>query len=426
MINERIFISDAAGVIESKMVPRLIELGAQVFVGDLKPKPKFFPAEGMIRLAESSELKGVVNLGAGKVRRVSDIIEVIKSNIPNTNIETEDSVTDIEYEKRKLSGKKQYSCQNVLITSAGRKIPLINSVVDGVKRLNSKNRVYVTDINSKVHSQYVSDGFIQLPATDPINIDAIIKICCEFNINMIIPTRDGELLFWAKNQDKFKQDGIDIVISGAEAVSTCIDKLAFAIFGIDMKLPIIPAWESPQGNGPFVVKERFGAGSRSIGLNLSQEQAIQHGKNLDHPIFQPYITGQEISVDAWIDRNHKVKGLILRLRNEIINGESVVTTTFRNQDLEKQCIKILEALPLKGPVVIQILIDKSGYPHIIELNTRFGGASTASIAAGLDIWYWTLLEANGENLKNYPFHRCVQDIRQIRVPKDLVIYGSDF
>jgi carbamoyl-phosphate synthase large subunit len=89
------------------------------------------------------------------------------------------------------------------------------------------------------------------------------------------------------------------------------------------------------------------------------------------------------------------------------------------------CHSLLESLPLKGPVVLQVIRDVEGHAHIIELNARIGGASTASIAAGLDIWWWSLLEAEGMRTDNYPFNRIPGEVRQVRVPSDLYIYDCD-
>jgi carbamoyl-phosphate synthase large subunit len=67
--------------------------------------------------------------------------------------------------------------------------------------------------------------------------------------------------------------------------------------------------------------------------------------------------------------------LVLRSRDQVVGGESQVTTTFRDTQIEVTAEKILQILKLKGPVVLQVLIDMKGDLHIIECNTRFGGAS---------------------------------------------------
>jgi carbamoyl-phosphate synthase large subunit len=110
----------------------------------------------------------------------------------------------------------------------------------------------------------------------------------------------------------------------------------------------------------------------------------------------------------------------------IANGESRITATFRDPPLEQKAAAVLTRLKLRGPVVLQLLVDKAGKAHIIECNARFGGASTASIAAGLDPFYWSLLEAQGTDVSAYPFCRIPNEVRQVRVPADIYFYGSDF
>jgi carbamoyl-phosphate synthase large subunit len=314
---------------------------------------------------------------------------------------------------------------NILISSASRKIPLVRSIVEAKQRLAKSAFVYAGDIDNGAHAQFFCDGFIGLPKTTENNLEEILKILEIHDIGIVVPTRDGELDFWARNKAAFESLGIAVLVSDPQAIFTSIDKLAFAEFGNTHNLPIIPASEDPAGPGPFVVKERYGAGSRSIGLNLQKDNALAHATELSNPIYQPFIEGREISVDAWLDSRHKVKGLVLRDRNEVVNGESVVTTTFRDSLLESECRKVLEFLPLRGPVVLQLIIDHAGRPHIIELNARFGGASTASISVGLDIWYWTLMELNGQDLESIQFQRSTVEVRQIRVPTDIVLYDPD-
>jgi carbamoyl-phosphate synthase large subunit len=78
-------------------------------------------------------------------------------------------------------------------------------------------------------------------------------------------------------------------------------------------------------------------------------------------------------------------------------------------------------LGIYGHAVFQLIQSSTGGLHVIECNARFGGASTLSIAAGLDSFYWFLLEACGDSLSQYPFARCRRELRQIRFARDLVI-----
>lgn len=318
------------------------------------------------------------------------------------------------------------SPRHVLVSSAGGKIPLMRAVIDAARKERSTTLVFAGDLDATALSRYVADGFLVLPRTEDTNLETIRNLCQSHGIGVVLPSRDGELAFWARHMEHFASAGIEVIVSPPEAIALSLDKLRFAEHGAKNGLPIIPAWKHPQGPGPFVVKERFGAGSRSIGLNLTSKAALDHAVLLADPIFQPFVQGEEISVDAWLDRQHRVKGLVMRTRDLVRNGESVVTTTFRDDCLEAVCREVLESMPLRGPVVLQLIRDAQGRPHVIELNARFGGASTTAIAAGLDIWFWSLLEANGDDAEAHPFHRIPGEVRQVRVPADIYIHDPYF
>lgn len=317
-------------------------------------------------------------------------------------------------------GGRMSSNRHLLVTSAARKIPLLRAAITAAQKLSPEMRVFAGDLDPDAPAQYAADGFWVMPRTDDTALDALIAGCRERGIGLVLPTRDGELLFWARHKARFAGEGIEVLVSPEDSVTRCLDKLEFARFGQARGLPFIPAFEGLEDAGPppNAVKERFGAGSRAIGLNLDAASAREHAKGLTAPIFQPFIEGTEISVDAWLDRNHKVKGLVLRRRDRVVDGESQVTTTFRDPAIEEAARAALEALQLCGPVVMQILIDEAGQPHIIECNSRFGGASTAGIAAGLDSLYWSLAEAAGNDVTALPFARIQGEVRQVRLPAD--------
>lgn len=312
---------------------------------------------------------------------------------------------------------------NILVTSASKKASLVQAVQKASQKLDSDIKVIGGDLDKTSLTSFVADDFWEMPPTIETQIDALIAGCQERNIHTIIPTRDGELLFWAQYQIQFAKAGIHVVVSPFSSIQVCLDKLAFAQLGITYNLPFILTADHPDkiNAQSYVVKERYGAGSQKIGLNLNKKQALAHSKQLENPIYQPFIVGKEISVDAWLSSTHQLKGLVLRSRDNVINGEAQVTTTFRDAQLEAEMVKILQVFNLSGPVVLQALIDETQKVHIIECNPRFGGASTASIAVGLDIFYWSLLESYGVDLTEYPFNRSSGEVRQVRIPSDIHI-----
>ncbi len=313
---------------------------------------------------------------------------------------------------------------NVLITSLSNKVPLVREVKKALKRISKNGKIIGGDTDPKCIGRYFVDEFWQMPVLVDLRIDEFIDFCLGKKISVIFPTRDGELLYFAKYNDELMKIGIHTMISTFKGVETCIDKLRFyENLRNDSTVPIVPTAEDINGieGSVFVAKERLGAGAKNIALNVSKKDAIKHARRLNAPIFQPFIAGKEYSVDFYITRNGTPKGAISRSRDLIRNGESQVTTTARKPALEKFCATVAKVLKLRGHLVFQAVEDKVGVYHILECNCRFGGASTLSMAAGLDSFYWFMMESMGDDLSNIPFHRKEKTLRQIRFPQDMII-----
>lgn len=404
-------------------------------------------AKGIMKLAQS-DLKGVVNLGTGKARQVRDIIKILYEYFPNLKVKyttneekIEASEADISFLEAKLNWKPNRDLENtipeiiefeksnieefeniknVLITSISNKIPLINSVKKTILKVDDRIKLIGADSNSECLGQYFTDEFWKCPKLEEISAEEFISVCIEKNISYIIPTRDQELIYFSKNKDLFLNKKINIMVSDYESIMNNYDKLNFKSPIQEYNNLIIPS-ELKLDNiksKRVVVKERYGSGSKDIGVNLSKENAAKFYKKLKNPIFQPFIKGLEVSVDAYVDLNKKVKGVIIRSRIIIVNGESQITEIIINEELEKIFKKIIESLNLYGHINLQAFIGKNNKISIIECNPRFGGASTLSIKAGLDSFYWFILESSGVNVNNYPFLKPKKSLKQIRFSQD--------
>lgn len=315
---------------------------------------------------------------------------------------------------------------SVLMTSAGSKIPLLRALRDAAQRIDPDATIVAGDIDPDAASRCLADSFWRMPELETLDLETIISECRRRDVRTILPTRDGELAFWAGARPALEAAGISVIVSRPEGVALCLDKLAFAEWGKAAGLPVIPAARQPGSlaDPSLVVKERFGAGSRSIGIGLSPSDARRHATGLADPLFQPLVTGLEISIDAWLTSAGAVHGLVLRRRDRVVNGESQTTTTFRDAKLEAQAANVLERLGPSGPVVMQAIVGETGLA-VIEVNARFGGASTASLSVGLDMLYWSLFERAWPDAPLPAFDRRQGDIQQVRVSEDIVIRDPD-
>lgn len=413
-------------------------------------------AEGLLRLAVAEARTGIINLGTGQARRVAEVVECLRAHFPGlvavaapSDIPFEASAADLHelraalgwspptaleagvarvvaFERaRGARAPVEIPAPRVLVSSASRKVPLVRALMQAADRVDAAVRIVAGDLDPRALTAHVAHEFWAMPRTTDTELDALLAGCRARHIRQILPTRDGELAFYAAHRERFAAEGVDVVVSPRESVERCLDKLAFAGWGRAAGLPTIPAALEPDavGPGPYVVKERYGAGSRSLGLRLDRDAALAHAARLEAPIFQPFVEGPEISADAWLDREHQLTGLVLRRRDVVQDGESQVTTTFRDAALEALVARLLTAMPLRGPIVVQVLLDPVAGPQIVECNTRFGGASTASAAVGLDALGWTLREVLDPTAPAV-FTRAAREIRQVRVPADLILPAS--
>lgn len=312
---------------------------------------------------------------------------------------------------------------NILVTSISKKVPFIKALREACRKLGNQGKIMGADASDDIVGKYFVDDFWLMPRLSKITVEELISYCRDREISCIIPSRDGELGFFAENKDVFEQNGIRIMISSFECVNTCLDKLLFSQRANALGFPAIKTVEDVNKltADALVVKERFGAGSRKIGLDLKCEDAIAYAATLDNPIFQPHVAGKEASIDVYVNKKGKTKGVIARRRDLVVDGESQVTVTFRDKELEQLCAALAEKLCIYGHAVFQVMIDNNGKFHIIECNNRFGGASTLSLAAGLDSFYWFLLECLGEDIDQYPFIRTPGEKKQVRFAEDLII-----
>ncbi len=315
------------------------------------------------------------------------------------------------------------NCQlNILITSISKKIPLINSVKKSGSRINNNVKIFGGDSDNTCIGKYFIDEFWHMPKLEKLSIIKLIDYCKKKKISVIIPTRDGELLFYAKNKSTLNKNKISVMISSEKTVSMCLNKLRFYKKLNAYGFPVIKTTSkiSDLNCKKIVVKENYGSGSQNIGLNLDRNSAIIYSKKLENPIFQPYVKGEEFSVDLYINKNGKLMGSVIRKRNLVTNGESQISEVIENKKIEKICFKITEKIKFYGHIIFQIIIDEKNRVKIIECNCRFGGASTLSLVSGLDSFYWFLLESQKHNLEKHSFIK-IKYKKQIRYPKDLII-----
>jgi len=305
--------------------------------------------------------------------------------------------------------------------SLSSKVPLIKAVRQAMVKHRPQAKLLGADLNDDCIGQHFVDFFWPCPALHDLRIESFVDYCNLHRITIIIPTRDGELLYFAKHKQYLANNGIYVMVSNYSSVELCLDKLLFSRTLQTESYPVIPSFDiCPEGYDLYVVKERFGAGSSLIGVKLPYSEAIVNGRQLANPIYQPFIDGDEFSVDVYVSGG-VAKGAIVRSRDFVIRGESQVTTSVRMPNVEKLIMDIAEKMQLEGHAVFQIILDSLGGIHLIECDSRIGGASTLSFAMGLTSIEWFLLQCNGYDVHELHFTRSECEKRLIRHAEDYIL-----
>jgi carbamoyl-phosphate synthase large subunit len=311
----------------------------------------------------------------------------------------------------------------VLLTSAAGKLPLLRALEHAVERVLPGSVVVAGDASPRALSRWAWPNYWRMPSIGDTDFDSLLAELRSREIGFLIPSRDGELEFYSAHREAFTAAGIHVMVSGQEAIASSLDKCVFAQNLHDAGLPAIPTYLSledvPAECSTIVVKERMGAGSHSLGMNLGRDEARHWAGLLDQPIFQPWVPGTEFSIDSYVTMAGRFVGSIVRERVLVRNGESVVTTTVDLPELGVLGRAIVERLGIRGHCVSQVMMTEGG-PLVIETNARVGGASTLAFAAGLDSLAFFLNESMDDGFLTPEFSPLPTPLTLVRGAMDVI------
>jgi len=293
---------------------------------------------------------------------------------------------------------------NVLISSAGRRVALLRIFRDALVEAGRKGKVMASDMSRLSSAACSADrSFLVPPCTSPAFIPAMLEICRENEIGLVVPTIDTELPAYASSRDLFSGIGTTVAVSSPEVVSIGGDKKMTHEWLVRNGFPTVrqasagdAAREADSWVFPIIVKPRFG--SSSIGLTLAEDR--EHLRVLAKKgdlLAQEIAMGSEFTVDVLVDRRGKCACVVPRKRLEVRGGEVSKGLTVRCEPLTDLARRVCEALPgAYGVLNIQIFMEeKTRELKVIEINPRFGGGFPLTWQAGGKFPLWILEECLG-------------------------------
>ncbi|MET0420944.1 MAG: ATP-grasp domain-containing protein [Acidimicrobiia bacterium] len=228
------------------------------------------------------------------------------------------------------------------------------------------------------------------PACEPDDLVATLAEAVKrFEIDVVLCTVAEEMLALSGREHE-----IDAVLwlPDRAAIELCLDKVRFSI---SMGAAGVPAPRCEPGAdpalaaiavpGPWIVKPRFGRGSRDV-YAVDDASALRWacGRVVD-PIVQSRVSGREFTVDLLTDRGGGLVCAVPRWRLETKAGISTKGTTFADDGVVQLARRALEATGLCGAANLQGFVTDTGDYSVIEVNPRVSGGLSLSLAAGADL-----------------------------------------
>lgn len=280
-------------------------------------------------------------------------------------------------------------------------------------------KILAGDVNENAYGKSLADAFFVVPPSDQTEayLSVVHEICEKFSVDVILPITTRELHVLSKHKSQFEDKGIRVIVSEEAKIDVANDKGKTAAVAKELGIPVpengvccdrkslqettLLFFKRVQS---VCFKPVLGNGSRGFGI-ISQE--IERGgflkskasilpmsleewlirlpEKFDTPLLlSDFLPGAEYSVDLLCDRG-KTLFCIPRTREKMIGGISVQGKVERNFGLIAFCIRLAQALELDGPIGMQWKEDQQGIPHLIEINPRLQGTTSALALAGINI-----------------------------------------
>lgn len=269
---------------------------------------------------------------------------------------------------------------NVLILSVAAKVLLVQAFQAAVRPRGG--RVLGADLERDSAGLFFADGAVSLPRTDdPGFAETLLAACKAEGIGLVVPTRDGELATLAGLKDRFRGEGVEVLVPSPEALAACANKRRFveACVRLGLKTPrTLAPGETPDAF-PVFVRPVTGAGGRGAQRIEAADWTPQGADRL----VQVFCAWPEYSIDVLMDLDGAPVQAVARRRLAVRAGEAVKSRVEDAPALTEASLKLCAGLGLVGHNVVQAFWDGAGEPLFIEVNPRFGGASNLSIQAGL-------------------------------------------
>lgn len=272
----------------------------------------------------------------------------------------------------------------VLVTGAGGAAGV--AVIRALKE--SGHHVIAVDAEADAAGLFLADQAFEVPRADAADyVSRLLSVAASSGAEAIICTVAEEYRSLAPAWELLSQAQVRSLMPDLSAVERCLDKWWFFESMTQAGLPT-PATSLAGGGqvpGPWIVKPRFGRGSRQVSRVHTARGLRVALAATDRPIVQTQLAGREFTVDTLTDVTGAVVAAVPRWRLETKGGISTKGETFAHPEVTNLATLAVKAVGLVGPANVQGFVTDGDEVFVHEVNPRFSGGLPLSLAAGADL-----------------------------------------
>ena len=277
---------------------------------------------------------------------------------------------------------------NILLLSVGRRVELVQCFQRAAASLGLDSLVVSADLSDTAPALYFSEKAYQIPRIgDKGYLEKIIEICEKEDIGLIVPTIDTELMLLAENKQMLEEKtGARVLVSSPWVIRICRDKIKSQEF-FEKNGFLVPKrirdTQEEEFSYPLFIKPLDGSSSINA-FQVNNKKELDFFKEyIKNPIIQEFITGEEFTVDVFLDFDSRILSIVPRRRIAVRSGEIAKGEIIKDREIIEQVRRLMEVLKPIGHITVQCMKTEKGI-SFIEVNPRFGGGAPMSIAAGAD------------------------------------------
>jgi len=299
---------------------------------------------------------------------------------------------------------------NILLTCAGRRNYLVNYFKEVLK---GRGLVVAADMSAAAPAMQEADHAVCVPSIYSDDyIPSLLEVCKSLQIDAVISLNDLELPILAIHADKFRRNGVLVIVSDYSVVDICFDKWKTYQFLSDRGIATPRTWldldEAINAIHcgdlalPVVIKPRWG--SASIGVEMAETLdelrllyevvRLKVGRSILAPassrargaevIIQERLDGEEYGVDIVNDLEGEFYGAFAKRKLGMRAGETDRAISVMDRELSAVAESVARSLRHIGNLDCDFFRSRNRI-YVLEMNARFGGGYPFTHEAGANV-----------------------------------------